>query len=782
MTTPLAPQFRRSTASLPELCLSAVDVRFAVERFCGRERPYEGEEVFRELRKRENAFVYRNKGKPESTQVLEIPLDADGATATELFLVRDHLPALARLVESRLVALLPRFELRPTKWGLERIRRNDDLLDAAFRRLGRDRPQVIDGIHKFHRTVFRVRSEFIPGRGSGLVLTIEFRRHQEVMPTVAELVERGFDLSRIEVFERGADERRRWLGTIRSARRGEVIIDGDDGELVVDGATHWPEASNDTFDTLLSHALGQQGYERLLEAEWVQRASEVCGQGYVTRLGQVADYLRRAGSLEVAPGLRFAFGEVVPLEKRTRPPAVATLPDVEYCFSWDRSAIESFPAVGLEKHGPFDGTTFDTKEPRLLVVCPDECRSDVDQFVRRLRDGTTGNARNPFARGLVGTYRLTKLPTRFAAVPLTGVTRDVGARYVQALKRELGNEKPPDIALVVLRDEDAFVTSDNPYLAAKAFLLRQGIPSQEVRLSKVRSAPSDLPYILRDIAVAMYAKLGGCPWTIRPTMPLTREVVIGMAHAEFGSRYSTRRRFMGITTVFNSDGAYLLAAGSPRCRYDEYPEVLANSVRDTLSRLATEQGWSAGDMVRLVFHSPKPLTGKEISRLALEAVATLGKEIQFESAFLTIETDHPLKVVAPHEKGRERFVDLLAGGRGRAMVGTCVPKRGTIVDLGRWKRLLCVNGPLLMKREGESLPQPLQIELHRSSTYTDLSALARQVFHFTGLSWRSMLPVTEPVTILYPHLIARMLGKLSALPDWSDDLLDTRLRRSRWFL
>jgi hypothetical protein len=31
------------------------------------------------------------------------------------------------------------------------------------------------------------------------------------------------------------------------------------------------------------------------------------------------------------------------------------------------------------------------------------------------------------------------------------------------------------------------------------------------------------------------------------------------------------------------------------------------------------------------------------------------------------------------------------------------------------------------------------------------------VFHFTGLSWRSMLPVTEPVTIFYPHLIAEKL-------------------------
>src|SRR5262249_48126723 len=149
----------------------------------------------------------------------------------------------------------------------------------------------------------------------------------------------------------------------------------------------------------------------------------------------------------------------------------------------------------------------------------------------------------------------------------------------------------------------------------------------------------------------------------------------GMAHAQFGGRYSPLRRIMGITTVFSSDGTYLLAAGSQRCEYERYPQTLALSVRDTLRRLAKEQGWTAGDIVRLVFHAPKPLTGSEIETLARGAVGTLGEGIQFESAFLTIEMDHPFKVVAPNEKGREMFVERLDGRSGRAVVGECAPRR-----------------------------------------------------------------------------------------------------------
>jgi hypothetical protein len=613
------------------------------------------------------------------------------------------------------------------------------------------------------------------------MLTVEFRRHQELLATVAELVERGFQLRGLDVFAKNESGGRDWLGHVVRSEGARVLVHDGSREIVIDGRSHHVEPSSDTFAALLEQGLGRDNYERLRQAEWTLRAKEVCGRGYVERLQQVADYLKKAGSLTIAPSLLISFGDIIGLSTSGRTPSATQLPPVEYCFSWDRTAIDRYPASGLDKFGPFDGTTFDTKEPRLLVVCPTEARDDVDRFVRRLRDGmaTEGFAR--FGRGLVGTYRLTRLATRFAPVVL-GAATEIGQRYVDVLRDHLGKDRAPDVVLVAVRDEDAFVENDNPYLAAKAFLLAQGIPSQEVRTSVVRSRPSGLPYILENVAVAIYAKLGGCPWTIRPSLPLTKEVVIGMAHAEFGGRYSPLRRFMGITTVFSSDGTYLLAAGSPRCDYENYPEVLAASVRDTLGRLAKEQGWVAGDVVRLVFHSPKPLTGKEIETIANVAVRALGDGIQFESAFLTIETKHPFKVIAPQERGRDSFVERLDGTRGKAIVGECAPQRGLVIDLGRSKRLLCVNGPMLMKREGESIPQPLKITLHKSSTYSDMTALTRQVFHFTGLSWRSMLPVTEPVTIFYPHLIARLLARLSTRSDWSDDLLDTRLRRSRWFL
>lgn len=765
--------------ALPELCLSAIGLRLEGV-LTGALLPYEGDEQYRQRQNSPDEFVYRVKGRSGDRQLLVVPLSATSEVVTQEMEPRDYQSAVARLIERRLLTALPALELRSTKHGLERIRRNDDLIESAFRRMNKARPPALAGIHKFHRTVLRLRHEFLPSRGKTFMLAVEFRRHQEVEPDVAELARRGLDLRGLEVFTRD-HERRSWVGRIVYANETTCVVDADTGEVTLDATVAWLEPSTETLAHLFNQVLSRDDQNRLSEAEWAQRAAEVAGSGYIDRLGSVVQYLQKQGAIEVAPGLRVSFTDIVPLERRGRSCDATELPPVEYCFSSDRTQLDTLPARGLERFGPVDRSSFDTKEPRLLVVYPAASQAVVDGFVRQLLEGTGDDAKGAFRLGLVGTYRLNRVHTRFAAIGIDGVLGGVGSRYVEALSAEL-SRKAPDVVLVVIRDEDAFVEHDNPYLAAKAFLLRNGIASQEVRLSKVQSSKYDLPYILRDIAVATYAKLGGSPWTVRPTMPLSKEVVLGMAHTEFGDRHSTRARYMGITTVFNSEGTYLLAAGTARCKYDDYPRELTKSVKKTLARLASDYAWSGGDVVRLVFHTTKPLTGSEVGMVADEAVGALDKDIQIQTAFLTIEQSHPYKVLAPHEKGTERYVELLRGGFGRARVGTCAPKRGLMIDLGRHRRLLCVNGPALMKREGESIPHPLQIELHPRSTYTDMGALVRQVFHFTGLSWRSMLPVTEPVTIYYPHLIARLLGRFTTLQDWRDDLLDTRLHRSRWFL
>lgn len=114
--------------------------------------------------------------------------------------------------------------------------------------------------------------------------------------------------------------------------------------------------------------------------------------------------------------------------------------------------------------------------------------------------------------------------------------------------------------------------------------------------------------------------------------------------------------------------------------------------------------------------------------------------------------------------------------------GIYAPERGTILQLGRYTRLLSTNGSKLIKRSSTPLPTPLLIHLHPKSTYYDLTYLSEQVLKFTSLSWKSLLPASDPVTIYYSELIAGLLARLQDVRGWSPAMLNIKLRASKWFL
>jgi len=126
------------------------------------------------------------------------------------------------------------------------------------------------------------------------------------------------------------------------------------------------------------------------------------------------------------------------------------------------------------------------------------------------------------------------------------------------------------------------------------------------------------------------------------------------------------------------------------------------------------------------------------------------------------------------------------GQRGKEVLGQLrgvyAPERGTIVQVSPSQRLLAITGPSLILRPGAPLPRQLHLRLHPASTFRDLEYLSEQVLKFTSLSWRSTRPARRPVTIYYSELMADLLARLRAVPDWSPALLNTRLKYSRWFL
>ena len=126
-------------------------------------------------------------------------------------------------------------------------------------------------------------------------------------------------------------------------------------------------------------------------------------------------------------------------------------------------------------------------------------------------------------------------------------------------------------------------------------------------------------------------------------------------------------------------------------------------------------------------------------------------------AFLHVAPDHPYLAFDNAQKGIG-FRDPKKGVLG--------PRRGLHLKLGDFESLVVFSGASELKQASDGMPRPCLLKLHRLSTFSDMTYLARQAFEFAGNSWRMLAPEPFPITIRYSDLIAERLAGLSAVSSW----------------
>jgi len=593
----------------------------------------------------------------------------------------------------------------------------------------------------------------------------------EIVSDLEKLQEAGVDLAGLFVVRRDADpDQRALVGRIAAVRAGHVeLSESTLNTTAVDVKSVMLEGRRDAFARCLHHMLGAR-YRQYDEYRDKRMGDLLGGPAFFEEVRRIAQILR-APPLNLAANLTCSVGSPLSICNTPDYRSIVVARQLDYCFDPARSKRHRYAWPGLDTYGPFSRETFARPTPRLLVVFPQGAQGAVEKFVRYLRDGIPGH--KGFEAGFAKTFGLVN--PRFDLVPIPASGRSPVQSYRNAVTAALAGGELPDAAIVIVTDQDGDLPDvENPYLHSKAVLLMSGVATQHARLSNITSRPAALQYILQNISIALYAKMQGVPWTVDHDLTIADELVIGIGTAELSdSRLEERQRYVGITTVFRGDGNYLLGQLSRDATYAECPEVLRDSTRDVIDEIKRRNGWLAGDTVRIVLHAAKPPRNVDFARLMSDAIQTVGEEQHVEFAFVTVSHEHPFALFDLSEAGKQTT---------KGPKGVYAPDRGTIVQTGKYSRLITTTGVSLVKRAGLPLPRPLQVHLHRHSTFTDLHYLSEQVLKFTGLSWRSTQPAADPVTIYYSELIARQLARLRVVPDWSPTLLDTRLRTSKWFL
>jgi hypothetical protein len=448
-----------------------------------------------------------------------------------------------------------------------------------------------------------------------------------------------------------------------------------------------------------------------------------------------------------------------------------------FIFDYAGTKTNKFnPDAGLSNYGPYDSINFDIKSPNVLCICNRTNRGYFTNFLSNLKDGLPQS--KYFQKGLLKKYDLQDV-----VYDIKEIQTYANEEYLNVISNY--DENKPHLAIIEIPSEfKKYDDQSNPYYRIKAKLLSLEIPVQYVTSEIIKGHNE---YILNSIALQIYAKMGGTPWVLPSNRSVDREIIIGIGHSWLRKNQykgAEQNRVVGITTFLSSDGQYLLGDKVKDIDLDNYFTELLKSLKQSIQRLSSEQGWTDGDTVRLVFHIFKPIKNTEF-----DVISQLVKEIvqyRIKFAFVTISKSHPHMLFDINQSGVAKYGS-------NAIKGEFIPVRASNVFLDSETCVVQMFGANELKTSKQGMSTPIQIKIRTPQgnydnnelndlLFYDLSYITQQIFSFTYLSWRSFLPGEQPATMLYSNLISKMLGKMRNVPGWDADRLNYGLKRKKWFL
>ncbi|WP_045834967.1 hypothetical protein [Hyphomicrobium sp. 99] len=637
-------------------------------------------------------------------------------------------------------------------------------------------------IQRRHALHFGTRSMYAGGeRSVGLVCELSLKNL--IRMSCAELI--GFDVPieghYVLVEEPAPDPRilprRKLAGRVTSIADGMLVLDDHaEGFEVVAADRAFLEPRVETVDDCVRRMIGVDAPLLLADAE---RAAVHLnsGPGRKEKIDEAMSYLRDKADLNAIPGARFVIDEMLtsdrpgfPIREMIEKPVLVFDPSGTRKDDWSER--------GLKQNGPYDQRVFSPKRLRIAVICQARHEGQVDAFLAKFLEGMPDvvSGRKKVARygdGFIRRFALQNPEVAFFTAPTA-----IAADYVQASHRALSAATDGgfswDLALVQVEEEfKSYDDGSNPYFATKSVFLKRGVAVQSIRLETMAQPDSQLVFSLNHMSLATYAKLGGTPWLLASQQTVAHELVIGLgSHSVASSRVGAHERYVGITTVFSSDGSYLLSDRTAVVPFQGYASALYEALKRSITTVRKQDNWRSTDKVRLVFHVFMPLKDAEAEAIERTVLDLHLDNVTF--AFLHIAPKHPFLVFDHGQSGI---------GFSEPKKGVLGPARGLHLKLSDYESLVVFAGASELKLAEHGMPRPCLLKLHRLSTFTDMTYLARQAFQFSGHSWRMLAPERYPITIRYSDLIAERLSGLSAVDGWDTEAVHFGpIGRTLWFL
>lgn len=553
----------------------------------------------------------------------------------------------------------------------------------------------------------------------------------------------------------------RYIGKAKGIEGGHCLVENIDGVHHYRSNELFLKKTREEIRKFLSHKLGANQANSILSKIQEDGPISSNAKDLFNAISDIPNYFSQ-WKFEAKCGLKIQFRRDLKIKRKS-----LSINPTAFLFDPTPGSASQNLAWGLNQYGPYDKTRFQPKSPKILVVCQSANRASFSRLISALEKGLP-NTQN-FSAGLIQKFRLEKI--HWNLVDYRSFEKGV---IEKAIVSELEKDDGKPYDLIVMEGSEsskALPIEENPYFYIKAKLLSLGFPVQAVLPERGRVPDEQMQWVLGNLSLQIYAKIGGVPWTVQSNNESDHEIVVGIGHYieratdTYGSK---AKHFVGVTTFFTREGNFIMSSKSKSVPIEEYFEALLNDLETSIDTVSKSENWQDGSTVRIVFHVFKPMREKEAD--IIDALINRYNRFNVKYAFVTIAENHSFLI----------FDD--DPGQNEHKKGFWIPERATNFVNNELECLLQLRGKKQIRFDRQGISRPAKIKIHPKSTYLDLHHIVEQILDFSHLSWRSLSPMGLPVTISYANLITEMMEKLNKVPGWQPEAINISMRKKKWFL
>ena len=286
--------------------------------------------------------------------------------------------------------------------------------------------------------------------------------------------------------------------------------------------------------------------------------------------------------------------------------------------------------------------------------------------------------------------------------------------------------------------EKDFDTGRNysPYYTIKSYFLKRGLAIQAITIEQALKRDG-FKWSISGIALQLFVKLGGVPWTVKPQKQNC--LIFGVSAAHIKDEKNNVTKYFAYSLCFDSSGLYkklnILGQSTNKESYikqlsDEIKNHLRNNLDDSIEKC--------------VIHVPYKLKRDEMKCIkeSMESVKQDHQKISFSVIKINVIN---------------KFF-------GYSFYNSNIPLAGSCLQLGKHDYLVWFEGLQQGKTQvvsAQNISNPVHIQFIYGPEMTDeeIKAYLQDIINLSGANWRGFNAKHEPVSTLYPELIAKFAGK-----------------------